>query len=50
MVFIERIVFIKKFYRIERYRSKIKREMKELLFMPIIATVDDVDKFEKKRN
>ena len=28
---------------------KIKREIKELFFKPIIVSVDDIDKFEKKK-
>ena len=28
---------------------KIKREIEQLLFKPIIVTIDDMDKFEKKK-
>ena len=28
---------------------KIKREIKELFFKPIIVSVDDIDKLEKKK-
>ena len=43
-------LYKKDFIELKDIEVKIKREMKELLFMSIIATVDDVDKFEKKRN
>ena len=33
----------------ERCRSKIKREIKEFFFKPIIVTIDDIDSFENKR-
>ena len=29
---------------------KIKREIEELFFKPIIVSIDDMDRFEKKRN
>ena len=29
---------------------KIKREIEEVFFEPIIASIDDVDRFEKKIN
>ena len=43
----------KRFYRIgrqeiKRDRIKIKREIEELYFKPIIVSVDDVNKFEEK--
>ena len=28
---------------------KIKREIEELFFKPIIVSIDDMDKFEKKK-
>ena len=30
--------------------GKIKREMEELFFKPIIVSINDVDKFEEKDN
>ena len=43
----------KRFYRIERQWTedrevKIKREIEELFFKPIIVPIDDMDKFEQK--
>ena len=43
----------KRFYRIERQWTedrevKIKREIEELFFKPIIVPTDDMDKFEQK--
>ena len=35
--------------RIKRQRKKIKREMEELFFKPIIVSKDDMDRFEKKK-
>ena len=29
---------------------KIKREMEELFFKPVIVSIDDMDKFEQRRN
>ena len=29
---------------------RIKREIEELFFKPVIVSVDDMDRFEKKRN
>ena len=45
----------KRFYIIGRQRmrdteGKIKREMEELFFKPIIVSINDVDKFEEKDN
>ena len=42
----------KRFYRIKRQKSKdkevkIKREIDELFFKPIIVSIDDMDKFEQ---
>ena len=38
----------KRFYRIERQISKNKKRDRRTIFKPIIATVDDMDRFEKK--
>ena len=45
----------KRFYIIGRQRmrdreGKIKREIEELFFKPIIVSINDVDKFEEKDN
>ena len=44
----------KRFYRIERYRierqkSKNKKEIGELFFKSIILSADDIDRFEKRK-
>ena len=35
---------------LEDIKLKIKREIKELAFKPIIVTIDDMDRFWKKRH
>ena len=47
-----KIVFRKIFFRTERYRIemqkvKMKNEIEELFFKPIIVSIDDMDRFDK---
>ena len=39
-----------KVLELEDRKVKIKREIEELFFKPIIVSIDDMDRFEKKRN
>ena len=39
----------KDFIELKVLEIKIKREIKELFFKPIIVTIEDLDRFEKKK-